>query len=200
VVSAAEEARAERLPPLYISEHVRAAPLHFAPDVPPSDRRWILAAIARARPEAQRLIGEVDGLVTVTAQVQNRGALGETQRVWLGSGYGFHIDLRLSSLDGRNSRHRDFAVLHELGHVVDFAVTPPALDTELNAGIPIGARPYFARSVYGACAPPTERIADTFAKWALRGATPDHTGYDIPPPSSLEDWGAPLAALARDSS
>src|SRR4051794_32389241 len=46
-----------------ISAHERAAGARFAPDVPPGDRAWIQAAIDGARPEAQRLIAEVDGLV-----------------------------------------------------------------------------------------------------------------------------------------
>ena len=42
-----------------------------------------------------------------------------------------------------------------------------------------------------------ERFADTFAKWALRGAvSAAGAGYGVPNPPSLEDWGAPLAQLA----
>ena len=47
------------------------------------------------------------------------------------------------------------------------------------------------------CATPQERFADTFAKWALRGAVSiAGAGYSLPAPASLEDWGAPLARLA----
>src|SRR5215207_2022062 len=52
-----------------ISGAARAASLRFGADVAPADRDWILAAIARARPEAARLIGEVDGLVQVGTAV-----------------------------------------------------------------------------------------------------------------------------------
>src|SRR5688500_14287531 len=42
----------------------REATARYAGAVPERDRGWIEAAIAAARPEAQRLIAEVDGLVT----------------------------------------------------------------------------------------------------------------------------------------
>ena len=49
----------------------------------------------------------------------------------------------------------------------------------------------------GACAAPAERFADTFAKWALRGSVSAvGAGYEVANPPSLEDWGAPLAALS----
>ena len=44
---------------------------------------------------------------------------------------------------------------------------------------------------------PEERFADTFAKWALRGGVSAvGAGYGVANPPSLEDWGAPLSALA----
>ena len=49
----------------------------------------------------------------------------------------------------------------------------------------------------GDCTAPEERFADTFAKWALRGAVSAvGAGYSVATPASLEDWGAPLSALA----
>src|SRR5688572_12773801 len=48
-----------------ISTETRAAGLQFDPAMAEADRAWVLAAIAGARPEAQRLIAEIDGLVTV---------------------------------------------------------------------------------------------------------------------------------------
>ncbi len=51
----------------------------------------------------------------------------------------------------------------------------------------------------GDCTAPEERFADTFAKWALRGAVSlAGAGYSVASPASLEDWGAPLARLAID--
>jgi hypothetical protein len=76
-------------------------------------------------------------------------------------------------------------VLHELGHVVDYALVAPELGRQLDAAIPPDP------------AVVEERFADTFAKWALRGSVSiAGAGYRIPTPSSLEDWGAPLGALA----
>src|SRR5690242_1219892 len=51
---------------LAITPAARAASFHFEPSVTPGDRAWILAAVAGARPEARRLIAEVDGLVTIS--------------------------------------------------------------------------------------------------------------------------------------
>jgi hypothetical protein len=44
---------------------------------------------------------------------------------------------------------------------------------------------------------PEERFADTFAKWALRGAVSGvGSGYSLATPVSLETWGEPLGLLA----
>src|SRR6185503_3881873 len=55
----------------------RDAGATYGPAVPEADRAWIEAAIASARPEAQRLIAEVDGLVTY--QVHHGDPLGVTR-------------------------------------------------------------------------------------------------------------------------
>ena len=59
-----------------VSAEARAAGLTFAPGVAPGDRQWILAAVARARPEAARLIAEVDGLVRVGTYAEPGPVLG----------------------------------------------------------------------------------------------------------------------------
>src|SRR5689334_11073066 len=65
---------APKLPPA-----VRAAGFRFAPGTVPADRRAVLAAVARARPEARRLIGLVDGLTDVRVGPTGRpGVLGLT--------------------------------------------------------------------------------------------------------------------------
>ena len=48
-----------------LTEDRRVAELRFAADVDPSWRQAVLTSIARARPEAARLIGLVDGLVEI---------------------------------------------------------------------------------------------------------------------------------------
>jgi hypothetical protein len=171
-----------------ISDAARAAGLRFGADVAPADREWILAAIARARPEAARLIGEVDGLVRVGTAV-SEGALGITRS----RPHGFTVDLDVARLDSDRVMDRATVVLHELGHVVDFALVPAAVNAALDAQIPRG----------GPCGPvidcdrAEERFADTFAKWALNGAVSQvGAGYGIAMPASLEGWGAPLAQLS----
>jgi hypothetical protein len=171
-----------------ITAAARAAGLRFGADVAPADREWIVAAIARARPEAARLIGEVDGLVSVGTTVED-GALGVTR----GGPHGFEVGFDMARLNNDRVMDRATVALHELGHVIDFALVPAAANAKLDAQIPHG----------GPCGPAIdcelveERFADTFAKWALNGAVSEvGAGYGIPMPASIESWGAPLAELA----
>jgi hypothetical protein len=176
-----------------ISDAQRAAGLTWDPAVAPADRAWIEAAIASARPEAQRLIADVDGLVRIHTAPLGPTIMGATQP---GSD-GFDISFNITQLDGERSIDRNVVVLHELGHVIDFSLIGAALDQQLDAGIPRPASCGGTGGPTGACAPAEERIADTFAKWALRGAVSAvGAGYQIPLPPSLEDWGSPLGAIA----
>lgn len=163
-----------------------------------SDEAWIRAAIAEARPEAAQLIDHVDGTVTF-------GTAYEPNAPWAGvtmpqGDHRYRIVLNLSFLDGsRGPTIRDDVVLHELGHVVDFEVVPDDLRDRLAAQVPVTGTCFTADT--GDCTAPAERFADTFAKWALRGAVSvAGAGYSIPMPASLEDWGAPLATLAAQLS
>jgi hypothetical protein len=177
-----------------ITEAARAARLSFAPTVTPADRAWILAAVARARPEARRLIAEVDGLVTVSTDHGDDVTVGWAQRA---SRARFRIGLNIAELDGERTIDRNVVVLHELGHVIDWALVPPRLDERLDAGIPSGGSCGDTPGPFGGCAPTAERFADTFAKWSLGGAVSAvGAGYEVATPASLEDWGAPLGALA----
>jgi hypothetical protein len=176
-----------------ISDDQRAAGLTFDPAVSPGDRAWIEAAIASARPEAQRLIAEVDGLVTIHTAPLGAMIMGATKP----GPDGFDVFFNIPHLDGERSIDRNVVVLHELGHVIDISLIPPALDDQLDAGIPRPDSCGGTGGPTGACAPAEERIADTFAKWALGGAVSAvGAGYQIPLPPSLEDWGSPLGALA----
>jgi hypothetical protein len=172
-----------------ITGKARAAGLTFDPSVAAGDREWILQAIGRARPEAARLISEVDGLVVVRTFTAGGTTLGVTR----GHDRGFTIELNVGYLDGERALDRATVVLHELGHVVDFALVPKALDTQLDGQIPRGGPCGAAID----CELMEERFADTFAKWALNGAVSEvGAGYGIPMPASIEDWGAPLAQLS----
>jgi hypothetical protein len=172
-----------------VTEQARAASLRFDPEVAPADRQWILEAIARARPEAAPLIAEVDGQVAIGTFSDAGPTLGVTRS---GPG-GFRVDLDMASLDSENAGDRATVVLHELGHVVDFALVPAAVNSALDAQIPRGGP--CGRAVD--CDREEERFADTFAKWALKGAVSEFgAGYGIAMPASIEDWGAPLSRLA----
>jgi hypothetical protein len=174
---------------VHVTAAARSAGLTFAPAVAPGDRQWILAALARARPEAARLIAEVDGMV----QVRTFAAGGDTLGITRSGPTGFTVDFDVARLDGDRALDRPMVVLHELGHVVDFALVSKATDAALDALIPQGG----ACGAAIDCERPEERFADTFAKWALNGAISQlGAGYGIPLPASLEDWGTPLGQLA----
>jgi hypothetical protein len=172
-----------------ITKQARSAGLRFAPGVASADREWIVAALDRARPEAARLIAEVDGLVVVGTFSDPGPTLGITRS----HARGFTVDLNIAFLDGHRLGDRATVVLHELGHVVDFALVPEATDAALDAQVPHGGPCGLAID----CDLVEERFADTFAKWALNGAVSEvGAGYGIPMPASIEDWGAPLAQLS----
>jgi hypothetical protein len=180
----------------------RSAGLSFGPEVSASDRQWILAAIASARPEARRLIDEIDGRVTIRTHTGSQLRVPRSGSLALGyADSGPRRSTVMIWVDPVNrDRVEDRAqlVLHELGHVVDYVLISDGLLARLDAGIPrrgvCGPSPDGA---IGACTAPEERFADTFAKWAMRGAiSAVGAGYMIPTPPSLDEWGAPLAGLA----
>jgi hypothetical protein len=169
-----------------LTPEVRAAGLTFR-GVSAADQQWVLGAIAQARPEAQQLIGAIDGFVTITtADVPGVPWVGVAEQ------NSDNIVLNTAWLDGERKADRATAVLHELGHIIDFELIP---DDQMNALA--GAIP----SEGGGCNAVPERFADTFAKWALRGAvSAGGAGYGIMSPASLETWGQPLGLLAAQQS
>jgi hypothetical protein len=173
-----------------VTEDARAAAMRYSPSVAAADRVWIEAAVARARPEAARLIAEVDGMVTLgVLPSAGDGTLGVTS----GGPQGFTVDLDFTALNDHAALDRATVVLHELGHVIDFALVTRDLGVTLDEQIPRGGPCGLAAG----CDALEERFADTFAKWALNGAVSQAgAGYGIPMPASLESWGAPLGALA----
>ena len=171
----------------------RSGSLQFAADVHPVDRQAVLDAIARARPEAQRLIEVVDGAVTVRVGATGAQTAGYTRS---GPG-GYEVVLDLGSVSRRmGARGITRLVLHELAHVVDHALVPAQLAHTLAAAVPLGyACEPGARDA--ACAAREERFAETFAKWATGDIGEGlYIGYRVLPPPSLEQWGRPLAGLA----
>ena len=112
----------------------RRRPRATRPACREADRDWIEAAIAAARPEAQRLIAEVDGLVAY--QVHRGDPLGVTRSRVAPDGASFVISFDVASLDGDRRQDRAVTVLHEYGHVIDLALVPKATNDELEAAIP----------------------------------------------------------------
>ena len=150
---------------LEITAPERGRSLTFDAGVAPRDRGWILAAVAKARPEAARLIDEVDGLITVkTFADPDAWALGWAQTVGVKR---YELRLNIARLNGSRQIDRDVVTLHELGHVIDFAILDDAVRDRLAAQVP---RTGVCHAQLADCARAQERFADTFAKWALRGA------------------------------
>jgi hypothetical protein len=181
-----------------VKQAERAAGPRYAAGVGAGDRAWIEAAIAGARPEAQALIREVDGLIEFQTHTGlplgvTRGEVGHDHATMV-------IDLDVAALNGRRVVDREVTVLHELGHVIDFVVVDQELNDTFDAGIPrTGACGSNEHGLSGSCTEPAERFADTFAKWALNGrVSAVGAGYGIADPPSLEGWGAPLAVLAGE--
>ena len=107
----------------------------------------------------------------------------------------YEVSFNLAYLNGERKLDRDSTVAHELGHVIDAALVAPELRDRLAASLPPSGGCITQDT--GDCTSPAERFADTFAKWALRGeVSVAGAGYAVATPASLEDWGAPLAALA----
>jgi hypothetical protein len=178
-----------------ISAAERAATFTFDPATAPADRSAFLTAVGHARPEARALIDAVDGLVDVHVAVTDAGTVGITQS----NGDRYDVTVNLGLVARRyGQRGIDRTVLHELGHVVDFALVPPDLDARLDAAIPRGFG--CDQGQAGSCAVQTERFAESFAKWATGDIGVDlYLGYKVPPPDDLQAWGAPLAQVLRSS-
>jgi hypothetical protein len=184
-----DAATARRVGARFLSEDIRRATFRFDGVAPP-DQQVFLSAVAAARPEAQRLIGLVDGLVSVSVGPTGPTALGMTTDY--DGVYAMRIDLgTVTARIGQAGVNR--VVLHELGHVVDFALLPDELTTALDAGIPLGWG--CEQGKLGSCASREERFAESFAKWATGDIGINiAAGYKVPPPGpTLDAWGAPLA-------
>ena len=176
-----------------IDPAVKAATFRFADSVAPEDREWILAAVDKVRPEARQLIDDIDGMTVLSTYSDPGGeAVGLMREASPGN---YEVTFNLAYLDGDRKLDRDSTVAHELGHVIDAALVAPELRDRLAASLPPSGGCITQDT--GDCTSPTERFADTFAKWALRGeVSVAGAGYAVATPASLEDWGAPLAALA----
>lgn len=176
-----------------LSAGQRAKTFRFAPGSDPRQERIFLGAIAAARPEAQRLVALVDGLVTVHFGDPPGPPIGLTHF----DGVDYDVTVALSEVVARYGiREANAVVLHELGHVVDVALVSDELRRALDADIPTGESCRRDGPQTGACAPIEERFADSFSKWAMDDLGVNlASGYRILPPVPLQAWGRPLIAL-----
>jgi len=188
-----EPAEAERTGARPLTQAQRDATFRFDPAVAPHDRQAFLTAVAAARPEARRLIDLVDGVTFVRVGQTAVPASGTTQQ--RPDDYELVLDFG-QIWQGLGQRGVNRLVLHELGHVVDMALLTDDVLAGLDAGVPAGWG--CEQGVGGACAPPEERFAESFAKWAAGDIGVDlNLGYRVPPPiRPLDAWGEPLARLA----
>ena len=176
---------------LVIKADARSATFTYGASVTPADRAAIEAAIASARPEAQRLVGIVDGLTTLEVGSAQDGAAGTATD----SGGRYVVLLDLANVAPMGPRAVSRLVLHELAHVVDYALLEDRLLADLDALVPAGWVCEEGR--VGSCAAKEERFAETFAKWATSDIGVDiYLGYKVPPPNvPLDAWGEPLSGL-----
>jgi hypothetical protein len=188
---------AHRAKPELMTPAQRAGSLRFATTVTPADRRWVEQTYADLRPSARRLIDAIDGRVTIAPFHVGGVAIGLAASHPTGS----TVYLDFGAIDRMLPSVREHVLTHELGHVVDYVLIPDELRDELDRQIPrtAGSPCHPQQFGLGNCAPVAERFADTFAKWALRNpAYWMPVGYRVEPPPSLDEWGRPLEALARD--
>ncbi len=183
---------AERDGAEHLSAQTRRAGLRFGPEVAQADREAILAIIAGARPEARALVGLVDGVTTAHV-----GPAGHERAVGHASDrpgdYEIVLDLAQANAIGGQRALRQL-VLHELGHIVDFALVTNALMARFDAATPAGYG--CGEGVQGGCAPVGERFADSFAKWATGDIGVNiYLGYTVPPPSPA--WGELVPLIGR---
>ncbi|MEA2248140.1 MAG: hypothetical protein QOH46_2669, partial [Solirubrobacteraceae bacterium] len=171
-----------------LDDAARNAGFRFRAGTTVVHRDAFVGAVARARPEARRLIALVDGVTDVRLEPTDGDAVGLT--VAGTKRYDVAIDIdRAGRTHGR--RGVDRVVLHELGHVVDSALVSDATMAPLQAAIPTPAE------CGSACVSAPERFAETFARWATRHAATDlSAGYDVALPTpTLDAWGAQLAGV-----
>ena len=178
----------------HLTKEIRDAGLTFDPSVAAADRQLVEREIAGARPEAQRLIAIVDGLVTIHVGPATGGGA-DAVGLTAGSPKGFDVTLDLATVwqeDGERGVQR--LVLHELGHVVDAVLVKPDLAARLDAQIPASYGCDPQQPDIG-CAPRAERFAETFAKWCTGDIGFNlPIGYKVAPPLSLDKWGAQLVS------
>ena len=143
----------------------------------------------RRAPRRRQLIGAVDGLVTIsTASAPGAPWVGQAQQGTDRVVLQHRLPRRRAHAGprpGRPARARPHRRLRARARRDDRAA-------RRRAAVERHLRDAPSR---GDCTAPQERFADTFAKWALRGAVSSAgAGYGLLTPASLETWGAAARA------
>ena len=176
---------------------VRRRSFAFRSGMAGARRRRILRAVRHANRPVRRLLAQVDGLTAFRAAPLAAGVAGETGPDPHGDGFGYLVTM--SAVSFRLPRRSfELAVLHELGHVVQMAGLDRSQSLAADRAIPRGGR--CKRSQHpvaptGSCAPRDERIADTFAKWALNSPLDDRHRVRSPGAAVISVLRACIPAL-----
>ena len=172
----------------------RAASFRFAAGTAPADRDAVLSSIARARPEARRLVALVDGLVDV--RIGSTGVSGAIGLTRPGARYAVTLDLGPVA---RATASAASTVSSSTSSAT--SSTSRCCPTTRWPRCTPASRPATAatQGVSGACANGHERFAESFAKWATGDIGVDlGTGYKVPPPGpTLGRLGRPARAPRR---
>jgi hypothetical protein len=159
--------------------------LRFAPDVSDDDRRTILHVVSLAGPVAKRLIDAVDGLTVVSIRPLSPRLAGLATRRGPGH-YGVRLNPRLM---GSSEAQQSHTILHELGHVLDFALVSDRLRVRLAPQFPC------LPTGRGRCSQ-HERFAQGFMIWALATGA---RAQDAPPNVRrvIDSWSRDLRQLVE---
>jgi hypothetical protein len=162
-------------------------------------QRRVLRAVRHANRPVRRLLDQVDGLTAIRAAPAGAGVAGETGPDPSGAGSGYLVTIADASFK-LPRRAFELAVLHELGHVVQMAGLDKTQYRAADHAIPRRGRCMRSRRRAvvrtRACARPDERIADTFAKWALDTRTMTGVGYGVPAPRSFRSFARVFRGFA----
>lgn len=157
----------------------------FAPTLTKKERRRLDRIVSFAGPGAKRLISAVDGLTILTVESLHPSILGAARRLEHG-----RYRIQITPRELRPPRGSTaFTLLHELGHVVDYAVVPNHVRDRLARQYPcIRYRP-------NPCGL-AERFADGFAVWAI--TTGNFSPREAPKPRlRLDGWSNVLGRLVN---
>jgi hypothetical protein len=166
----------------------------FDPSMTATARAEWARATGALSPQAERVLNEIDGAVTVSRRsCGGAGEGGDSCATWV------DVPLRytvwISPYDFSVPEATRFVALHELGHIVEFlGIDGAAYEAfrTLFAQSP-SWRTCFPDQYDGGCVPLTELFADQFAYWATGLPHDPEGGYGDPPLATTAAFGRVLA-------